>query len=618
MVGSWDGGPSVGIFNHNSGTVEVVDGEIWIGQNGNATAGKASGVYNLAGGTVTVNNWVGIAREGGNGTLNVTGGTLTKGGGGNIVVGHGNSTNTGLLNITAGLVNITAGQLWVGENSAGEAKVSLTGELRAPAIQVAVVNTTYGGVLKLEGGTVRTGRIFGGGGNATVEFHGTTVVATGAQGYFVENIDSANIKTGGAIFDTNGFSVSIGAINTGADAPPPQVLTGEGGLTKTGAGTLTLLGAQAYTGGTSITGGKLVTTSASLANGPVTVTGGGLLGVSVIDQEKSYKTSALTLNQGGLEINTDPAGFTIEPVIDVGTLTLTGATGANVVNIVGTGYQVNVPVPLVSYDTLAGTGGMNSLKLGELPVGLKATLVNNTQDKTIDLVVSEIKIPSWRGGISNIWNTTVANWADDLGGFDVEYKNGDAVYFRDGASTYTVQLPGTVTPGAFVAFTNTTNNYTLGGAGKISGSTRILKQNDASVTISTANDFTGGVRIEGGSIIVPTLSNGGAASPIGAASAASGNIVLAGGTLSYSGTTAATTNRGFTVGAVNGGIGVSAAAANLTISGAPAATAGGLVKRGAGTLTLTGSGAIGSSAAARVDAGKLVIDGTANPTQLIT
>ena len=74
---------------------------------------------------------------------------------------------------------------------------------------------------------------------------------------------------GGGTIDTNGNNVSFA---TG--------LSGSGGLVKAGAGTLTLLAANSYSGGTTVLGGTLAGTTASLQgnilnNAAVTFIGGG-------------------------------------------------------------------------------------------------------------------------------------------------------------------------------------------------------------------------------------------------------------------------------------------------------------------------------------------------------
>ncbi|RYD40926.1 MAG: hypothetical protein EOP85_13465, partial [Verrucomicrobiaceae bacterium] len=522
MVGARDGGASTGTVNHTSGTLDIVGGQLWLGQNANDANGKSAGTYNLNGGILNVNDWIGIGREGGNGTLKVSGGTLTKNGaaGTHMVVGQGNSTNTGLLEITGGLVDLKVGQLWVGENSAGTATLSGTGQLNVNAIQIARDATTYPGLLQLNGGTLRTGRIFGGVGVANAEFNGTTIIATANQTAFIEGLDSADIKANGFTIDTNGFSVAVGtADNFG------QVLTGTGGITKLGAGTLTLNSPNTYAGATTVSAGKLAVSASSLATGAVTVANGATFGVNVAALGQKTQPSALTLGSSNLDIDVGATGNTIEAPLDIaGTLTLNGTAASTLINVSGTNWFLG-QFPLIGYDTLAGTGGYPSIKLGTLPVGMTATLVHNTANKTIDLNVTRLNAPTWTGLLSDQWNTTENNWRDEIGGNETNYANGDSVSFRDDPFALDIQIPANVTPGAYVLFANEVSNYSLAGAGKITGTTRLIKQLAGSVTLNTAiHDFTGGVRLEGGSTVIGALSNGGLASPIGAASADPANL----------------------------------------------------------------------------------------------
>jgi fibronectin-binding autotransporter adhesin len=95
------------------------------------------------------------------------------------------------------------------------------------------------------------------------------------------------------------------------------------------------------------------------------------------------------------------------------------------------------------------------------------------------------------------------------------------------------------------------------------------------ILTSTSNSYTGLTEIDGGILNVASLANGGSNSSIGASSNAASNLVFGGGTLQYSGTTAQTTDRLFTIGDANGNT------ANLNASGT-----------GAGTVSFTNTGAI--------------------------
>ncbi|MFT3788901.1 MAG: autotransporter-associated beta strand repeat-containing protein [Tepidisphaeraceae bacterium] len=75
------------------------------------------------------------------------------------------------------------------------------------------------------------------------------------------------MKDGGAIIDTSGFNVTVGQA---------LLASGSGGLTKKGAGTLTLGGANTYTGLTSVEAGRLAV-NGSIVSG-VSLSGGASLG----------------------------------------------------------------------------------------------------------------------------------------------------------------------------------------------------------------------------------------------------------------------------------------------------------------------------------------------------
>src|SRR5690606_35339202 len=131
------------------------------------------------------------------------------------------------------------------------------------------------------------------------------------------------------------------------------------------------------------------------------------------------------------------------------------------------------------------------------------------------------------------------------------------------------------------------------------------KLNIGTLTLANAaNTYSGVTIVGGGTLAVSTLTNGGLASSIGMASSDPANIVLPGGTLDYLGATASS-DRGITIGAGNGGVGVTDAGAVLTLAGTITSSGtGGLRKEGAGTLILSGTNSY--AALTTVNAGTLV------------
>ena len=116
---------------------------------------------------------------------------------------------------------------------------------------------TLSGVNTYSGGTTVTGGLINFTAGNNLGTGAITLNGGGLQWAAGNTLDIsarlAPLGAAGGTFDTNGNNVSFA---TG--------LSGSGGLTKAGAGTLTLLAANSYTGGTTVLGGILAGTTASL------------------------------------------------------------------------------------------------------------------------------------------------------------------------------------------------------------------------------------------------------------------------------------------------------------------------------------------------------------------
>ncbi|REE92683.1 autotransporter family porin [Cupriavidus plantarum] len=147
------------------------------------------------------------------------------------------------------------------------------GELRLTAAN------TYTGLTIIEGGTLAFSNPnnLGTLGNGIVFDGGTLRYLNGSFGFIGRPI---SVRAGGGTFDSNGFSTEL-----------RSVMTGAGGITKRGAGTLTLTANSHYTGGTTILGGVL-----QLGNGG---TSGSVAGPIVNDASLVYRR-ADTLVQTGV------------------------------------------------------------------------------------------------------------------------------------------------------------------------------------------------------------------------------------------------------------------------------------------------------------------------------
>jgi autotransporter-associated beta strand protein len=221
----------------------------------------------------------------------------------------------------------------------------------------------------------------------------------------------------------------------------------------------------------------------------------------------------------------------------------------------------------------------------------------------------------WDSGLAGSWNSATAwNPASDGSGTAVAWTAGQAPVFSagtGGTGTYSVTVDGaqdiagltfeegdvTIADGTTGSLnvTNDTMMYVKSGAaGTVAipisddgTAWDISKGGDGALVLSGANTYTGVTRVEGGTLSVSSLANAGAAGNLGQyAAAGAGGLILTGGTLQYTGATAAT-DRGFTL-SNDSTIDVSTAGAALIL---------GAVETSGSSSTLTVTGGAGSSLA---------------------
>jgi fibronectin-binding autotransporter adhesin len=582
-----EGIPSI-FESTNTGIVNV-GGELWVGNNFNA-----NGTLNLSGTSrLTVNNWFAIGRNSAIGEVNLSGNaSLTKLGGGNITFA-GIGAGTATLNQTGGAVTNETSETWLSENGTGfwnmTNGVASLGLLRFGA-------AGGNGTFNLVGGTLMVNQINMGNGSGVLNFNGGTLIARGSSANFMSGA-SAVIQAGGAYIDSQGFNITI-ASAIGDD--------GSGGsLTKNGSGELALTGVNTYLGSTVINAGKLLVNEASTPNGSYSVAGSGTLSTTPSTANAQFNAASLTLAAAS-SLDFDLGSFgnpTLAPLNVVGALTVNGAVTVNVADALPQLGQF----PLLKYGSRSGSG---SFIIGSLPIGVAATIATNVGG-SIDLNITAVAAPRWDGQVDGAWDTVTTNWIELSTTQPAKYANGNAVLFNDSASgTTSVTLGVTVNP-AKVTVNNTNLSYSISGSGKISGTASLVKQGTGSLALNNTNDYTGVTRIEGGSVSVTNLANGGQPSSIGSASSAANNLVLAGGTLSYAGP-AIVVDRGYSVQGPNSTIEVQS---DLGLSGPVSATSGsGFVKTGPAKLTYLGAGVKELSGGAgpgyRVEAGTVLFDGT--------
>ena len=301
----------------SAGTLQVGNGGTagTLGTNTGAITDNGTLAFNRSD-SVTLPNAVsgtGGLIQAGTGTLTLTGNSAYQGttrvNGGTVVLVAGASLSSGTTYIgdaTSGAFIQNGGSFSVGTNnfvlgrslgatgtytlnagslSTGEADIGYYGAgtfnqsggtftTNGSTLYLGTFNT---GTYNLSGGTLTTGSVEAANGTGTFNFNGGMLRAAAGSTSFFQDLTTANVQAGGAKIDTNSFNATV-AQNLVHD--PALGSTADGGLTKLGAGTLTLTGTNTFTGPVNINAGTLAAASeASLgaAGNTVTVNAGAQL-----------------------------------------------------------------------------------------------------------------------------------------------------------------------------------------------------------------------------------------------------------------------------------------------------------------------------------------------------
>ena len=191
----------------------------------------------------------------------------------------------------------------------------------------------------------------------------------------------------------------------------------------------------------------------------------------------------------------------------------------------------------------------------------------------------------WTGSVNGIWDYKTDNFT--AGGMVTSFVTGDEVVFDDGSDVRNITVDETVVAGS-VRFDVNSGQYTISGAGGISGTGGVIKTGDGEVRMDLKNsDYTGPTIIEGGTLTVTNMFDGGQNSAIGASSSADGNLQIGRGTLKLDADNMAT-DRIVTL-SDTATINVANAKGSLSLKGRVRGT-GYLVKDGPGQLNFTYGG----------------------------
>ena len=352
----------------------------------------------------------------------------------------------------------------------------------------------------------------------------------------------------GAIVLSGGTAINLAAVATittdNASDTISSALTGAGtSLIKTGAGILTLSGANTFTG-------QLSVQSGTLAIGTINnVSADGTLGNST--------SSVILGNTGG----------------QTGTLQYTGATAGSTKPFTmangGTGaFQVDTAgTTLTLSGAIDGDGAMTKTGSGTLTLSGTNSYTGGTTISNGTLQFTKLVSMPASGAVAVNTGTTLAVNVGGTGewttGTTGEGTIGGLLAGLGGQSGGTVSYSGNVTLGLQVTGTQTYS----GNIGNVGSSLALSKSGSGSLTLSGTNTFSGGLVVSGGTLVASADTNLGAAS----------------GGMTFNGTCTFGNDGSWTVG--SGRTITVSAGANVTFNFGGATFAGPVV--GSGTFTVS-------------------------------
>jgi autotransporter-associated beta strand protein len=506
---------------------------------------------------------------------------------------------------------------------------------------------TYTGATNLNAGTVAFNAATNLGSGGAINFNGGTLLYGGSHTTDISS-RAISVGAGGGTINTGGneitFASSIGS-------------SGAGGLTKSGAGTLTLSNGSSYSGNTiistgavvangSMAGGASVGNGASLGGaatygGTITVNSGGIIAPG--NSVGTITTNALTLGSGSIlnfEFNTSPANDYIN-VTGSGGLTLNGGGFNLYVEGGESPFSTNGSYNLIGY-----TGGISGTGIGALSVlnpqpGKNYTFGSTESNVTLGIEAAGF-VSNWNVGAGGSWGTA-DNWSagvpdavgatanftfaigapetvtldgtktvgglslDSAQGYTIAEGSGGTLTLDHGASQANIiGTTGSHTVSAAVALHSSTvaaigSGSTLTVSGAVGGSSNLTKSGAGTLDLTnTSNSMSGDVSVAGGTLGFA------AAGSLGSGT----NIALESGTLRYNaGNTDDISTKTITLSAGGGTINTNGN--DVTFANAIGNSGiGGLTKAGAGTLTLGGMNT--QTGATTITGGTLAISSNRN------
>ncbi|ENR56738.1 outer membrane autotransporter barrel domain-containing protein, partial [Brucella abortus 63/138] len=463
------------------------------------------------------------------GTLILTGANTYTGGtaisGGTLQLGDGatNGSVQGAISTGAdaahkGVLAIRAAAgtpATIGNTISGTGSVSVLGG----TVTFSVANSYTGGTTLAGGTTIVTA-------DANLGAVGTNVALNnGATLRFGANLDATHSFT--HAFQLGTVASDVGTLDTdGHDVAMSGVISGAGGLMKSGTGTVTLSGVNTYTGGTTLTAGTLAAASDNNlggASGGLTFNGGTL---QVMGTSWTSTNRAVSLQAGGGTFDIEDAANNFAVTQGVagaggltksgsGTLTLSGANSYTGATTVSAGTLVvandNTGGGTTTVDVGAGlqigTGGVSGSLAGDI-VNNGTLVVDRSNAFDLANVISGTGSLTKNGagtltlsGVNSYTGGTTVSagiltlTGDNTGGGTTTVDAGAVLQIGTGGTSG--NLAGDIANnGALVV--NRSDALNLANA--ISGAGSLMKSGAGTLTLSGANSYTGATTVSAGTL----------------------------------------------------------------------------------------------------------------------
>ncbi|MEO8616837.1 MAG: autotransporter-associated beta strand repeat-containing protein [Luteolibacter sp.] len=498
----WGFKEASGTFNMAAGTVDSTFG-FRVGGDSSATAGH-SGTMNISGGTVNSNGnfAIGDGSAGAKGFLVMTGGTLNVSSEFYVGNGHADDYSTighGTATISSGVLNVGS---WFGVGRNGsEGTLTISGDAvvnqgitdAGSRLELGNFGANNTSILNLNGGTLAVNGIVDSGGagdTTTFNWNGGTLKARQNNDFFLI-ADTINVQDGGAVIDSNGFNIRIENV---------LAASGTGGLTKNGAGTLTLSNANTYTGITTVSSDVLqITNDTALGTtaGATSIAAGAQVYLNANSMSVAENFILNGTTSGGALLSGDRPNGNIN--------TLSGTITLNADSNVASWWNDKT---MAFTGKITGAGGLTFDRATTLgggdPFGGKYLLSNATNDYAGNTVVNGR--PVFGNAILQLGATNALPTSTTL-------TLNDATLSLSGFNQTLSGLVGagnsTVVNGNTTAMTLTVNNSVantfdgvLGGGGTNENNFSLTKGGAGTLTLSGANSYTGNTKVNAGTLSV--------------------------------------------------------------------------------------------------------------------